>query len=148
MRHLIIYDITDDNLRDAIARKLLDYGLKRIQYSSFIGDLPRFRLHSLLIDLNNMLFNDTRYKREDKERERVKDDKEDNENGRERRSIMIYPLCDSCYSKGVIIDKDIGRGINYICNKTDYYHDNINNDSRRMRKSNTHNPEDGDVTVI
>ncbi|MEM4365122.1 MAG: hypothetical protein QXJ44_04350 [Candidatus Nitrosocaldus sp.] len=60
---------------------------------------------------------------------------------------MIYPLCDSCYSKGVIIDKDIGRGINYICNKTDYYHDNINNNSRRMR-SNTHNPEDGDVTVI
>lgn len=110
MRYIIIYDITDDNLRDAIAKKLLDYGLKRIQYSSFIGNLPRFMLHSLTIDLNHIIFRDS----EDGggKEESVKED-----DGKDRRSIIIYPLCDSCYSKGITIDKVRGKGIRYLCDK-------------------------------
>ncbi|GBC73283.1 CRISPR-associated endoribonuclease Cas2 [archaeon HR04] len=94
MRYLIIYDISDDNVRDAIAKRLLEYGLTRIQYSSFIGDLPRFRLHSLLLDLHHIL------------KDSIGDDG--------RKSIIIYPLCDSCYSKGLMID-DTSKGIKHIC---------------------------------
>lgn len=115
MRYIVIYDITDDDLRDAVAKKLLDYGLKRIQYSSFIGDLPRFMLHSLAVDLNNMIFRDHGKERGDDgggEREREREREKDR-----RRSVIIYPLCDSCYSKGITIDKVRGRGIKHVCDK-------------------------------
>lgn len=115
MRYLIIYDISDDSIRDAIAKRLLDYGLTRIQYSSFIGYLPRFRLHSLLVDLHNLL-------------------KVNNEDDG-RKSIIIYPLCDSCYSKGLMID-DTSKGIRHIC------------DNGKERKKSTNNQEGDGVTVI
>lgn len=115
MRYLIIYDISDDGLRDAIAKRLLDYGLTRIQYSSFIGDLPRFRLHSLLLDLHHIL---------------------KGSNGDDgRKSIIIYPLCDSCYSKGLTID-DTSKGIRHICN------------GNERRNRSTNNQEGDGVTVI
>jgi CRISPR-associated protein Cas2 len=41
MRYVVIYDITDDNLRALVAETLKDYGLQRIQYSAFIGSLRR-----------------------------------------------------------------------------------------------------------
>lgn len=37
--HLISYDIQHDGLRTKIANSLLRYGLHRVQYSVFIGDL-------------------------------------------------------------------------------------------------------------
>ncbi len=36
---LVIYDIEDDRLRDRVARACRDYGLQRIQFSAFVGDL-------------------------------------------------------------------------------------------------------------
>ncbi|GIU71801.1 MAG: CRISPR-associated protein Cas2 [Candidatus Nitrosocaldaceae archaeon] len=86
MRYIIIYDISDDNIRSLVAKKLEDYGLTRIQFSSFIGKLPRFKLSSLCYELNEVINN-------------AKDS--------ERRSIIIYPLCDSCYSKGIAIDPNM-----------------------------------------
>lgn len=103
MRYMIIYDITDDEIRESIAKKLLDYGMRRVQYSSFIGEMPRFRLNSLLIDLRNILLRDDVKHGDD----HVKSD--------ERRSILVYPLCDSCYSKGLAIDRAGRNGIRYIC---------------------------------
>ena len=83
MRYIIIYDISDDNLRSLVAKKLEDYGLIRVQFSSFVGNLPRFKLSALSYELGNIINS-------------AKD--------RERRSIIIYPLCNSCYSKGITID--------------------------------------------
>ena len=43
MTCLLIYDIPDDRLRNKVADICLDYGLARIQYSSFLGDLSHNR---------------------------------------------------------------------------------------------------------
>jgi CRISPR-associated protein Cas2 len=84
MRYVIIYDITDDDLRALVAETLKDYGLQRIQYSAFIGDLRRDELNSLLVDLKNL----------------IKDLKE---------NIQLYPLCDTCF-KG---RKEVGKPKKY-----------------------------------
>ncbi len=39
MKVLVVYDITDDGLRNKIAEILKDFGLTRIQKSAFIGHL-------------------------------------------------------------------------------------------------------------
>jgi CRISPR-associated protein Cas2 len=41
MNCLLIYDIPDDRRRTKIADACLDYGLDRIQYSAFTGDISR-----------------------------------------------------------------------------------------------------------
>jgi CRISPR-associated protein Cas2 len=71
MRYVVIYDITDDNLRALVAETLKDYGLQRIQYSGFMGDLRRDELNSLLVDLRNL----------------IKDLVE---------NVQLFPMCDSC----------------------------------------------------
>lgn len=48
MRCLLVYDIPDDRLRAKVADFCLDYGLDRIQYSAFIGDLSRNRMEELM----------------------------------------------------------------------------------------------------
>lgn len=41
MQCLLIYDIPHDGARQKVADACLDYGLERIQYSAFMGDLSR-----------------------------------------------------------------------------------------------------------
>ena len=43
MHTYVIYDIVDDRIRKKIADVCLDYGLKRIQYSAFLGDINTTR---------------------------------------------------------------------------------------------------------
>jgi len=38
---LLIYDISNDRVRGKIADACLDYGLDRVQYSAFQGDISR-----------------------------------------------------------------------------------------------------------
>jgi CRISPR-associated protein Cas2 len=65
MRYLLIYDITHDGTRTKIADACLDYGLLRIQYSAFLGELTATHQKELLLkiqqragkhDLNVQLF--------------------------------------------------------------------------------------------
>lgn len=55
MPYLVIYDITRDSLRERVANRLKDYGLKRIQYSAFVGELRLRRLRSLVLDLKKLI---------------------------------------------------------------------------------------------
>jgi CRISPR-associated protein Cas2 len=48
MRCLLIYDIAHDGVRTKIADACLDYGLQRIQYSAFFGDLSQTHQRELL----------------------------------------------------------------------------------------------------
>lgn len=41
MNCLLIYDIQDDRVRTKVADVCLDYGLDRLQYSAFHGDISR-----------------------------------------------------------------------------------------------------------
>jgi CRISPR-associated protein Cas2 len=75
---IVVYDITDDSLRYKTSEKLKDYGLERIQYSAFQGELPKHSLASLRTDLRKLL-ND----------------------GEETDSIIIFPLCSSCFNNRI-----------------------------------------------
>ncbi len=55
MHYLLIYDITDDRARTKVADLCLDYGLRRIQYSAFLGDLPRTLQEELLLKIGRVL---------------------------------------------------------------------------------------------
>jgi CRISPR-associated protein Cas2 len=48
MQMLAIYDIENDRIRTRIAEACKDYGLQRIQFSAFLGDLNTTRREELL----------------------------------------------------------------------------------------------------
>jgi CRISPR-associated protein Cas2 len=48
MHTLVIYDISDDDLRSRIAQLCMDYGLVRIQKSAFLGRIDSQRRKSLI----------------------------------------------------------------------------------------------------
>ncbi len=55
MQCLVVYDIPDDAKRGKIADVCLDYGLDRIQYSTFAGQLGMTYQDELLVKLKNTL---------------------------------------------------------------------------------------------
>lgn len=54
-RVFLIYDIADDRIRAKIADACLDYGLDRIQLSTFTGCLSRNHQEQLMLRLKNLL---------------------------------------------------------------------------------------------
>jgi len=55
MKLLVIYDVTDDRLRTEVSETCRDFGLGRVQYSCFAGDLSRNRRQMLEIRLRALL---------------------------------------------------------------------------------------------
>ena len=55
MKTLVIYDIVEDKLRTKVANKCKDYGLQRIQYSAFFGELSTNRREELNMALRKLL---------------------------------------------------------------------------------------------
>ncbi len=47
MRVLVLYDISDDRARQRVADACLDYGLERVQFSVFVGELSRTHQRAL-----------------------------------------------------------------------------------------------------
>lgn len=81
MQTLVIYDIPSDKRRRRISEVCKDYGLFRIQYSAFFGDLNHNRREELAQRLRKKLGDD---------------------NG----NIQIYPMCD----KDLRLRVSIGAG--------------------------------------
>ena len=52
---LVIYDVVDDRVRAKIADAFLDYGLTRIQYSAFMGELTQNRSQELILRIRKLL---------------------------------------------------------------------------------------------
>lgn len=48
MMTLLVYDISDDRVRTKVASACLDYGLDRIQFSAFSGNLSRNHQEALM----------------------------------------------------------------------------------------------------
>lgn len=48
---LLVYDIPHDGLRSKVADICLDYGLERIQYSAFLGDMNTNRQEEILLKI-------------------------------------------------------------------------------------------------
>lgn len=55
MKCLLIYDIPDDRARTKIADFCLDYGLDRVQYSAFVGDLSINHQEELMLKISKRL---------------------------------------------------------------------------------------------
>ena len=56
MSHLlVIYDISNDRIRDKVADACQDYGLDRIQYSAFLGQLSRTHREELMLRIKALL---------------------------------------------------------------------------------------------
>jgi CRISPR-associated protein Cas2 len=55
MNILLIYDIPHDGIRTKIADLCLDYGLDRVQYSSFMGRLRRTHQEELMLKIKKKL---------------------------------------------------------------------------------------------
>lgn len=55
MQCLVVYDIADDNKRNKIADVCIDYGLDRIQYSAFVGDLAPTHQEELMLKIAAIL---------------------------------------------------------------------------------------------
>jgi len=66
---LLIYDIPDDGLRTKVADVCLDYGLRRIQYSSFLGELSHNRQGEILLKLKRRI-------------------------GKKEANVQLFPLCE------------------------------------------------------
>lgn len=49
MKIFLIYDIKEDKSRTKVAELCKDYGLRRVQYSTFFGDLSRNRQEELML---------------------------------------------------------------------------------------------------
>ncbi len=55
MKCLLIYDIPEDHVRSKIADFCLDYGLDRVQYSAFVGDLSSNHQEELMLKITKKL---------------------------------------------------------------------------------------------
>ncbi len=55
MKLLVIYDISHDGTRNKVADLCLDYGLDRVQYSCFQGQLRRTHQEELMMRIKKKL---------------------------------------------------------------------------------------------
>ncbi|MEM2211365.1 MAG: CRISPR-associated endonuclease Cas2 [Nitrososphaerales archaeon] len=58
MKTLIIYDISDDEIRLRVSEVCKNFGLSRIQKSAFLGNLPQAMRKELTFTLKNVLKDD------------------------------------------------------------------------------------------
>jgi CRISPR-associated protein Cas2 len=77
---LLIYDIPDDRARTRVADVCLDYGLQRIQYSAFMGELSRTHQEELLLQIKRRL-------------------------GRKPGNVQLFPLDEHTWSRRRVIDQ-------------------------------------------
>ncbi len=82
MRCLLIYDITHDGTRTKVADACLDYGLERIQYSAFFGELSWTHQKELLLLIKRRI-------------------------GKHEANVQLFPLDEKSWtSRRVIVQKE------------------------------------------
>lgn len=55
MNCIVIYDIVEDKIRNRIADVCLDFGLQRIQYSAFFGELSHNQKETLFKKIKRLI---------------------------------------------------------------------------------------------
>ena len=69
MISLLIYDIPSDKLRSKVADVCQDYGLNRIQFSAFLGEINHNRREELLQKIKREI-------------------------GKKQANVQLFPICD------------------------------------------------------
>lgn len=80
MLYWLIYDISNNRIRNKISSKCKNYGLIRVQKSSFIGDLSKNKAEMLILEIKDL-------------------------NLGEEDCVFMIPSCKSCFSYKEIIGK-------------------------------------------
>lgn len=80
-RTFVLYDIVDDKTRTRISEACLDYGLVRIQYSAFAGNLNRNLRKELFLRLRTTL-------------------------GREVGKLLVQPVCETDMSQVLLCENE------------------------------------------
>jgi len=55
MNILICYDISKNKLRNKVIEILKDYGLQRVQYSVFLGELENIKIQSVMNEIKKII---------------------------------------------------------------------------------------------
>lgn len=83
----VIYDISENKIRNKIVKICKKYGLYRVQKSAFLGDLNNNQWDSLAIECEDFI--------------------EDTD------SVYVFPMCGSCFKTikliGIGFDRDLVR---------------------------------------
>ena len=85
MKCLLVYDIPDDRTRTKVADFCLDYGLDRIQYSAFVGDLTRTYQEELMLKIGKRL-------------------------GKQPGKVQLFVICDKDWRQRLEIIQEAGDG--------------------------------------
>lgn len=80
MNCLVIYDIVDDRARQKVADACLDYGLDRVQFSAFAGDISRNLQQELFKKMSKLL-------------------------GKRAGNIQLIPICATDWGQRLVISK-------------------------------------------
>ncbi len=80
MRCLLIYDISHDGIRAKVADACLDYGLERVQYSAFMGELSWIHQKELPLQIKRRI-------------------------GRHDANIQLFPLDEKSWTSRRVIDQ-------------------------------------------
>jgi CRISPR-associated protein Cas2 len=80
---LVIYDITDDDLRLKVAKYLKQKGLRRIQKSAFAGSLTNAQRADVIAGLSRII------------------------RGRDKVNIQIYPLTQASFNQRISLGVEI-----------------------------------------
>lgn len=80
MFYWIIYDIGQNRIRTKIASKCKNYGLLRVQKSSFLGNISKNKMDMLAIEIKDLI----------KESEDC---------------VYIFPSCKPCFESKIIVGK-------------------------------------------
>ena len=80
MQCLLVYDISDDRVRAKVADACLDYGLDRIQFSAFLGNLARTHQEELLLKIGKQL-------------------------GAKPGNVQLFPICEKDWQGRLVIDQ-------------------------------------------
>lgn len=79
MQVLLVYDISDDKARTKVADACLDYGLDRIQFSAFLGQLSRNHQEELMLRVAGIV-------------------------GKKASKVTLIPICDADWKKRLEIE--------------------------------------------
>ena len=82
----VVYDITENKIRNRIVKLCKGYGLYRVQKSVFLGDLNKNQLDSLALESEHIIDTTTD-------------------------STYVFPMCEDCFGKikllGKAFDKEL-----------------------------------------
>lgn len=83
MHLLLIYDISNDNARTKVGIACEDYGLDRVQYSAFYGQLNRNHQEELMLRIEKLL-------------------------AKSRGRVQLIPVAQTEWDKRLEIENDVG----------------------------------------